>query len=126
MNFSQSNTKTGPFQVLTAIDFTGFEGRACELSNVAGVTYAIAPAALINFANFIVVNVISWNATTSIGVIEIQPLTPATEARVVVDANIGTCVAGTKIVVYGGAVAGKAMQYAGSGAAFDGIRPLFQ
>ena len=123
MNYSQTNTRTGPIQVQTNFDPTSLVGTAVKISATIGApvpggaaTISVAvPNAVTDYCPFIITNAISWNSTTSIGVCEVTPVAALTEARIVVGSTAVT--QGDLLVCYGNTVAGQAFTWA-SGAAF--------
>ena len=109
MNYTQSNTKRGPFTVATATDLTGKEGYLVKMTDASNVLTAALPAAATDVAMYLVVNVISSTLA------EVQPLCSEVEARIV--AGCTTLVSGDFVIAYGGTAAGQAFEWA-SGAAF--------
>lgn len=110
MNYVQSNTKRGPFQIASATDMTGKEGYLVKILDASGTPKATLPAAVTDVAAYVITNVISTS------VVEIMPLEPGVSVRLV--ANGTTLLAGDKVVGYASGKEGLASEYTGSGAAF--------
>ena len=109
MNYVQSNTKTGAFQVASASDLTGKEGYLVKMTDASGTPKVDVPAAQTDFAQYVVVNVLSS------ALVEVLPLTDGSQVRLVAS---GTAfVSGSKLVGFGGTAAGMAFPWA-SGPAF--------
>jgi len=109
MNYVQSNTKTGAFQVASASDLTGKEGYLVKMTDASGTPKVDVPAAQTDFAQYVVANVLSST------LVEVIPLTAGTQVRLSVSGT--AIVSGSKLVGYGGTAAGLAFPWA-SGAAF--------
>lgn len=78
-----SNTKRGPIRVLASEDLTGLEGRLVKLTNASGVLKAALPAAVSDYALFLLVEGGAEGEPVAL-----SPLEPGAQVRVRLN---GTC-----------------------------------